>query len=217
MGNLFFTDKNPAVCAGNLPDMYLAPVLKCIARIKSTFLQSRGFVAPYKPVKWASDYIRWLSESYANAEWLYEYAQALQSEYSRAYEKTKVLKSFKIVVACLQLAKKTNAPKWKAAPWTPPPAIFARGFDGPREIKGWLEFNDIAKNRAYLNWKVQCHSIDEKNPELYSWSNRPTPNFIDLLPKYIPRYRSAPMSPASVGNLRFTSKYVTTPFGRNRT
>lgn len=181
---IYYTDKDPAKCAANLPDQLTYSTLKEIVQIWSKFLHQKGLDAPYKEIAQGQHYVDWMNSDERNIFWIWEYCRELQDNYGKSFnQKVKLLSSYKRAIECLNNTSLET--KWSRTPvCTTPPEVYVKDFH-PHEFcmctdKSWENMTTLERNRFYLNWKVNQFKADGKSFRLYTWTNRETPAFIEL-------------------------------------
>jgi len=181
---IYFTDRDPFICAKNLPDQLTYKILTEVAQLMSKFLWEQGVEAPMKKINQGKDFCEWIGQDYANWNWCYLYGLALNGEYKTAYNKDVNCKSFAAIQRCHEIHMDNTLPcpsmwfKSNSRHATTPPFIPIKNFDSSVFLD-WEKYRVVTKYRHYLNWKVNKWKWEGKCKRLYSWTNRERPNFIE--------------------------------------
>jgi len=171
---IYYTDKDPARCAANLPDSLTNKILVEVAQILCTVCHKYGIDAPYKATHENHPFVKWASESWFHWAWLYQYANELHMNYRESHKTDRIHKSWAI-------AHELPTPiRLLMKPFATPPRVFIKeGF--PKGILQKTKGQPIEiAYQKYLNWKVNNWKREGKNKRLYTWTNRPQPEFITL-------------------------------------
>jgi hypothetical protein len=173
---IYYTDSDSARCAANLPDALTNKILIEVAQILCTVCHKHGIDAPYKPTHENHPFVKWASESDSNWKWLKKYGLKIGEQFEIAYNKPKGFghKTIDVIwyLDTPYLSEKDfSEPPIALSPSTPNIAgIILSGYclNVPIEI--------LYKN--YLKLKVNNWKREGKCKRLYTWTNRPTPDFI---------------------------------------
>ena len=95
--NIFILDKDPKVCASYHCDKHVVKMILESAQMMCTALHIRGLSAPYKPTHVKHPCTIWVSESFANFNWLRSLAKHLNYEYKLRYNSSVNHKSYDVI------------------------------------------------------------------------------------------------------------------------
>lgn len=180
---IYYTDPDPADCAANLPDQLTYSTLKEISQLMSKFLWDNGIEAPCKRIAQGVKFCEWIDESYENWCWLCVYGFCLNYEYRKAYDASDDCLSWKKIKQMSDVADSYESIFTRNAGYSDPPKIFAKGSFDDWQVKDIIQLGRDETHTAYqkyLNWKVNKWRKEGKNKRLYTWTNRPQPDFITL-------------------------------------
>jgi hypothetical protein len=178
---IYYTDQDPARCAANLPDALTNKILVEVAQILCAVNWKYGIETPYKPTHKNHPFVLWAGRSVHNWNWLWRYARCLEEEWQTSYNKPA---QFSVVMAhkSAGIVSSLETPQdLSGQPFTEPPRVFVDDFK-----KYWYDNCDTSiikttkQYQIYLNWKVNNWKREGKNKRLYTWTNRPQPDFIIL-------------------------------------
>lgn len=193
---IYYTDNNPARCAANLPDALTNKILLEVAQILCTVCHKHRIDAPYKPTHENHPFVKWAEKSITHWRWLRAYGLRIALYWARAYNKKGCWGNPSIITESAPrndeqwefhkseiVIGELEYPSLPDNPFIAPPKIFAQGSFENWPTKDIIQLGRDKTHIAYqkyLNWKVNKWRKEGKNKRLYTWTNRPQPEFITL-------------------------------------
>lgn len=173
---IYYTNRDPAKCAANLPCTLRNKTLVEVAQLMCSFLEEHGVATPYQRIAQGIAFKKWIGESWFNWQWLGKYAYWLNQEYMKDRRKDDFHKSYEVI---LEIFSKPTLEMFTGYQrFTDPPIILKA--DTPAYVVRYCF--DLSTERAYqfyLNYKVNQFKKDGKPKGLYTWPNG-KPDFITV-------------------------------------